>query len=111
MRAKVSVGGVVDSIHTFILPELCEKHCFRHTSSFDSFRSANNKILNESLAQKATPAKLALVRFDADCEHKISVAWPTTPFFEHEDIFAFYAAIGWDFKRKKYLIEPDKASV
>ena len=103
IRAVLYHEDAVASFHFFELPGLCEKLCYRHTTSLDAFRRANVALLNKAMLKNKLPVRRVHVGHAAEAIIDVEASgWQGAPVYTHADIYAFYKAIGWCYTRKKY---------
>jgi predicted N-acyltransferase len=87
--------------HTFDLAELCEKYCYRDTTSYEAFQKAM-RLLREKNQRDNVRAERVHLGYDSIMYKVITGRYPDIPVQHHSDIYAFYRAVGWSYTRKKF---------
>lgn len=102
------VGNDPTEIHFVTTPSVTEPHFYRQTTSMDSFRNREAIRFNRAYMRK----KPLPVRCHVQPRSDWNIMWSRgrpfadrdpLPEFYHADLWAFYKAIGYDYKNKKYL--------
>jgi len=105
IRSVLTVNDARASFHTFDLPELCEKYCYRHVGSYEAFRKAMRKLLAADMAKNVVTEKIVNTGYNSETFIALQKMCKDLPVFHHTDIYAFYTAIGWSYTRKKFWKE------
>lgn len=116
--AVVSMGYTYTELHFFELPPFGRVNGVNHLyRSYSAFRQRMRKAVSDQIAksQKAgngwkMPDTFKSVRTNwADADTMFTVELPMmfddVPKFKHENVTAFYRAIRYDIKRKRFLKE------
>lgn len=99
-------NGKPEEWHEFPLPGMCDKGYYRTAVSYDCFRNRENSRLYEANLKgiRDLPIRTSL---NHEEEHSgwqgfrfLNKPFPETQ--KHADLWSFYKAIGYDYKKKKY---------
>jgi hypothetical protein len=107
IRCVLMVDCARVSFHTFDMPELCEKFCYRHVGSYEAFKKAIRKMLHADIAKDVDTPKFVNTGYDAETFAALQKMCSDLPTYHHADIYAFYKAIGWSYVRKKFWKEKE----
>lgn len=101
------IEGTPTEYHEFTMPEIMEKGGYRAIGSYEAFRNGQNrKLYNANLKGiHHLPRRASVDRLE---DHALFAtfkimkrSFPQT--IKHESLWALYTAIGWDYKRKKWI--------
>jgi hypothetical protein len=114
-RAKLYNGNTTIAFHYFKIPYLNERGGYTQTSSYNWFndREANRHY---KLTQQKKPLGrwcyierfIEAHRFESMVKKRlkelgVSYQEDKLPFFKHQSLWDFYKAVGYDYKKKKWM--------
>lgn len=100
------LDNVAVGVHVFSKPSVGEKGFYRDTVSYSAFSDRErNKWFDKHSSRKKTGVSFHLYREDDYKLGRMSLFDNNKhlPHYTHVDVWAFYKAIGYDYKRQKYV--------